>query len=333
MVIELGTATVRAFEPGRGGSGPRALVLGREEPGSPYGAVEIGRLVRAARRSGMTAGEAVVMLPKRAVRSVPVDLPPRESGAPLEQIAAAQAVEALGLAAGEFELAITTHGRGGKPGTAGVCVHGEAVALAEWFEGAGLWVRAMLPPSAILAAAASGHAGVSLVLDAGWTDTTIAAAADGALLLERRIASVSFGRVVAEVGRSLGGMSRAAALVCGPGRHADLRLAELVAGPMRAYGLGLSRELSATVPYIEQVVGEAPRRVVVIGRAAEDEELVEWLSLNSEVAVVSGSEPGLPMSFAPLASIAAMFAGPAVRGRSVVEKRAQKREASARGAA
>ncbi|MEM7623137.1 MAG: hypothetical protein AAF235_08015 [Planctomycetota bacterium] len=299
--IDFGGAIVRAIETCRRAE-HRTLTLPREEPGTPYTENEIGFLIRSLRRVGFRARSVLAVLPKMAVRVLPIELPPRAPAASLREIARAQAAELTGLPAGMFEVAITTHADGDRPSSAAVCDHETTRAFIDGFASAKSTPAALFPPATPLIAAASrtapaeassrwrpdadrGLNPLSLMIDAGWTNTTILAMRDGRSVLERHITALGFGRVLANLAAALGCDQHAARILAEQGRHTSLDLASACAPHLRAFGLELEREIDATSPYLSQITGETPCEIILTGGACDDDELVDWLDASTTVPV------------------------------------------------
>lgn len=328
-VIDLGSAAVHAAE-----TEPRAplrhATLDRHEPGAAYDAAEAASIVRALRRRGLRCERLHLIAPKRSIQALPVDLPPPESEAPAEDIAACRVADMLEIEQGTFETAITTRAPGGaarRSSTVAACRHADAAALIEAFEQAGPRVAALVAPAAALIAAAyraappaePHHARV--VVDVGWRDATTVAIRGGRPAFERHLRKLGFARVADQLEADVCGDAELAHWIARRGHRGHLPLAERAVGAIRPYGIDLVREIEATAVYFEELAGpDAVRDVLVAGGGAADPELMDWLDANlwlptRRLADDLHADTTAPSPVPPDAAVAAGLAMSLGRGR------------------
>ncbi len=134
---------------------------GKAETAAVPTAAEVWRLRRAMALQGMNAGQVVIAAPAGFATLTAMELPPRSSGAPLEQIAGMELSRLQKLDAGTFEIALwelpkaQNRARAGAESyIAATATHAAGEALSAAFDGSGLAVRAIVPEALAIAKAA-----------------------------------------------------------------------------------------------------------------------------------------------------------------------------------
>jgi type IV pilus assembly protein PilM len=216
--IDVGTRSVKALQLGRDrwGTGRWRVVAAaevpREEVGQPaapslpatgqpprpphvLSEAEVGRLVGTLERQGFRGGEVVLAVPNEKVVSSMLELPPRASQAPIEQIARMELARAHRFAPDSFEMGcwdLPAAARATKatPVIAVACTHADAAAIMEPFEAEGMNVCALDVKAAALARACAplmgaDAGGIVGIVDLGWTSATLSLMHQGVAIYGR----------------------------------------------------------------------------------------------------------------------------------------------------
>ncbi|MEN0021477.1 MAG: hypothetical protein AAF747_11420 [Planctomycetota bacterium] len=278
-------------------------------------------------RHGAPGSAAEVAIPKSLLSHAPMDLPPAESGAPVDEIARAQlaraarpASAALGDGGGEpvsttsFELAIWSpegavgHQRSRAVGV--VCAHADAEPLLDGLAAAGIEATALRPSAWALAQAVADGGPIRCVLDAGWSNASFVAAADGQVLFERPLKSLGFRRVVAAVqerARLSAGLARWVSTV---GRRQDRSLAAAVSASIQPFGIKAADEARASLAFVRRCWPDRfEPKLWIAGGGGDDEEYLDWMSAQLDVEVVPLREGKAASSAAAALGLARHAAG------------------------
>lgn len=178
------------------------------EPGSR----EIESLARTLSRRGFSGDRVAVALPESAVVSAMLELPPRQSGAPIEQLARAEVARMHRLGSGGFEIASwDLPGIGGAERATQVmalaCPHERAEQLIATFEEGGLSVEVLEPRACAIARACDtllAPDGLSAIVEVGWAVTRALFILQGVLVYERTLPDAGCARLHESVGRAVG---------------------------------------------------------------------------------------------------------------------------------
>jgi len=232
------------------------------------------------RRGGLPRSGLWLAAPK-AVQSVRgLSLPSPDSGAPIEQLAQAEAMRVARLEPGAFELALwrapAPHRGEGMHATAVIVRHDELRSLFEGASACGLTVEGVTPQAAAATLGVSnGLPGLCLVADLGWSDTTFVAVHDGRPAFQRS-ASQSLRGVAESLAGSLGlGVAEAvSAMKSTP----EGPLGEIVGAALRRYGGQLAEEIESSLGFLRSVwPGRDADRVLLVGGGARTVDLDDWL--------------------------------------------------------
>ena len=179
---------------------PELVAAASAEAGSGQ-AEALERVLCAVERQGGNVRQAIVAAPSDEVVSLALELPPKESGAPISKIAAGELARAHGCDEGAISTVLRETGKGKNGQTLalglGLTVDvGEAIIAST--ERHGICVEQLLPVQASLEAVCGtlGHECVMVVnLDPMATGSVICV--DGSLVLERQFSSGASGEVEA----------------------------------------------------------------------------------------------------------------------------------------
>ena len=152
-------------------------------PSYVLAAAEVRRLTGTLERQGFRGTDVVLAAPSERLVSSMLELPPRSSNAPLEQIARMEVARAHRFAPDSFEMGcwdLPAAARASKqtPVLAVACTHADAAAVMDPFEAEGLNVTALDVKAAALARACAplltADAGaITGIVDLGWTGATL----------------------------------------------------------------------------------------------------------------------------------------------------------------
>ncbi|MFZ4572862.1 MAG: hypothetical protein ACOYN0_00610 [Phycisphaerales bacterium] len=192
-----------------GSGGPRfhgACRVERRSSESQPDTDEIGDLLEAAARSGCEGSRVVVGVPPTITIGAALSLPPRSSGAPLEQIAKLELARTARVPPETIETAmwdVPAPGRGGEA-THVVAIglpHAESNRLMSAFDAAGYEVERIDARGCALGRAAGvDGAGASLLIDVGWDHTGLLLLLGGRVLYQRVLTDTSLASLYARAG-------------------------------------------------------------------------------------------------------------------------------------
>lgn len=258
--IDLAGQTIKMAQCAPSRAGPRLLACASaHRPGSsartpaltPDDADLIAGLIE---RNGFEGVELVLGVPRDLLLSASLELPPRSSGAPLEQIARLELARAHRVDPASFEMAMWEVPA---PARASDATHALAVALSpprlepfiDALEARGLEVHALSPRPHALQNAAHPlliGGGLTAFIDANWDGLGISISLDATIVVDRFIENASWARVCIDGAARVGSTPEAAhAALCGPNKA--------------AVSVGAFRALASE--YLETVVPEAARSV------------------------------------------------------------------------
>ena len=216
--IDVGARAVKAVQLGRDRFGDgrwrvtAAAEIPREEVGQPAGsspsaapanpphvltAMEVARLIGTLERQGFVGNHVVLAVPNERVVSGMLELPPRSSNAPLEQIARMEMARAHRFAPDSFEMGswdLPAAARASRqtPVMAVACTHADAASVMDPFEAEGLDVRGLDVPAVALARACAtvlgaDAGGITGIVDLGWTAATLSLMHQGVVIYGRTL--------------------------------------------------------------------------------------------------------------------------------------------------
>ena len=146
-------------------------------------AAEVRRLAGTLERQGFAGDDVVLAVPGERLHSSMLELPPRSSNAPLEQIARMELARAFRFAPDSFEMGcwdLPAAARATKqtPVMAVACTHADEAALMDPFEAEGMNVCALDVKAAAHARACgpllgADSGGITGIVDLGWTSATL----------------------------------------------------------------------------------------------------------------------------------------------------------------
>ena len=212
--VDLGNRYIRAVQLARMGSGWRvdaATALPRGTPNGEVGRSEIRQLRGVLDRQGFAGTSVVLAVPTEKLLTGILNVPPRDSGAPVDQIARAELArihkckpDSLEMAC--WDLPAPSHGKEVNRVMAAGCAHASADALADCFEDEGLNVQALdIHACAVVRACAPLLAeGITCLLDMGWAAARLALLYQDVIVYERALEETGIRPLYQAMGERLG---------------------------------------------------------------------------------------------------------------------------------
>ncbi|MEO0484073.1 MAG: hypothetical protein AAF138_10675 [Planctomycetota bacterium] len=295
--VDLGARVLRAAGVDRAGQRVASASVQRTSDAPTPSATELARLAAAMRRGGLPRTGVWIAAPK-AVQSVRgLSLPAPESGAPIDRLARAEAARLARVDPQALELALwqapAPHRAGGLHATAVVVSHDDLRGITAAATAAGLSVRGVTPQAAAAALGAGRDSrGLQLLVDLGWSDTTLIALRDGAPSFQRST-SQSLHAVVRAMAESLDLDLEAATSTFTASHDPSSALGQIVDATVRRYGAQLAEDIEDSIAFLRSVwPADDVERVVMLGGGARTTDLDEWLVAALGVEVRRADERG-----------------------------------------
>ena len=175
---------------------------------------EVQRLMGTLERQGFSGLDVVLAVPNERVFSSMLELPPRSSNAPLEQIARMEVARAHRFAPDSFEMGcwdLPAAARATKqtPVMAVACTHADAALVMNPFEAEGMNVCALDVRSAALVRAcepllAQGTGGITGIVDLGWGSATLSLMHQGVAIYGRTLGDSGISKLYQTLAGRLG---------------------------------------------------------------------------------------------------------------------------------
>lgn len=192
--IDVGARTIAAVQlDGRGRIAAAAQIDRRTEPAAPLSAEEAATLDEVLYRQGFNGRDLVVGVPDDKLFTQVLELPPRSSGAPVEQLARMEVARAHKCGPDTFEMACWDLPAPVRAGDAthvmaAACGHADADALLDALESTGLSVKALdaRPWAVARACRAAGAAdSIAAALDLGDYAAVLTVLCTGTVVYQR----------------------------------------------------------------------------------------------------------------------------------------------------
>jgi type IV pilus assembly protein PilM len=289
----------------RGCSVTAATSIHRSPGAAEIDAEEIGRFAGVLDRQGFSGRQVVVALPSESVLTAVLELPPRDSGAPLDQIARVELASAHKcnpdtIESAFWELPQSMRSREGMSAMAVGCRHDDADALLDAFEDAGLTVIGLDVKSCAVARACgpalSRVQGLAALLNIEWSAASLVVLSDDVVVYERSLANAGLERLHESLVRELDLDLDVADYILGEigvggdADDADAPKELLVAARDRitAYLEAMMPEIRMSLGYATQEYGHSTvDRIVLIGEAAAIPGLVDHLTRELGVETIT----------------------------------------------
>jgi Tfp pilus assembly PilM family ATPase len=245
----------------------------RRDPNAPFSEEDAALLAGVLERNGFQGTRVVVVPPRDAIMAEIVELPPRSSGAPLEELARVEVARSRKCDPASFELGtweLPAPGRGSDQThmfAAGLPLH-RAEPILDALESAGLETVAIEVPALAMARA---HAEVpSAMLEVGWAGSLICVGFQGVVVYERIIEEAGLRRLLEGVAARLKVPLEAAdSLILNASPTDDSPLASELRAPISEFLESLSRELQRSIAYVaHRYQATSMKRMTVTGDGA-----------------------------------------------------------------
>lgn len=291
-----------------------ATVLPRLEASPTPTFAEATRWIDVLDRQGFRGRRTVVGMPARRLIVSTLELPPRSSGAPIEQLARAEiarvnkcAPDAMELSA--WDLPQAARAAKGTQLMAVGCTHAIATEFIDPLESAGFDVCAL---DATFLAAARASAGrfapessITATLDVGWNDGALVLFRGQSAVYMRSLAEAGVGRLISDLSERLNVEPEVAEhWVATAG--ADPDAPNVVRGALTANAESIVRDLQTSFAYVAHQYPQTPvAKLLLLGGGATTAGLSQTISqaLATPVEVAAaGEEVDCPKQLASLAS-------------------------------
>ena len=313
--IDVGSRQIKAAQlsPSSRGWCTEALsVIPRTRPGETIDSEEVRTMYSVLRRQGFRGNSAVVGLPDEKLLMGILELPPRASGAPIDQIARMELSRTHRIPPDSFEMSYwdlpaSSSSRDSGQVMAVGCAHAEANALLDIFESEGLNVIA-LDASTCAAVRAlrpmfAAAGGITAVLDLGWSSISLSILHRGIVTYERVTDEVGLRFLLDDICKQLQVEQETAEyLLSGIGFNQDGDAEELDRTSLEQFVKLVSRYFDVIIEDLQAPLSYVPRqysdaglaRVLLIGGGAGAPGVTEYLSsaLQAEVLAVTPGDLG-----------------------------------------
>jgi Tfp pilus assembly PilM family ATPase len=286
--LDLGQRYLKAVQLSRQRGGWRVeavACMARPEPAAPTDSRQVRALREMLRRQGFAGKDVVLGVPRQKQLTGILELPARDSGAPLDQIARMELARIHKCAPGSFEMVYwdvpaPNPARGAARVMAAAVAHAEAEPLLDAFEGEGLNVRALdLPACAIARAcrpALADDPAITCVVDMGWGSSRVFILYRGVVVYERTLGETGVKRLSEALNRRLGLDLETTDSVLGEvglgaerNRQEGAESFDELHGIIASHLNGMVEELQASFTYaLHQYRDAALKRVLLIGGGA-----------------------------------------------------------------
>lgn len=309
--VDLGKRYIKAAQLRRSGDGWRvsaAAALPRENPDGDTDRSEVRQLRGVLERQGFAGKHIVLAVPTEKLMTGILDVPPRGSGAPVDQIARTELArihkckpDSLEMAC--WDLPAPSHGKEVNRVMAAGCTHANANAFADCFENEGFNVRALdIHACAVVRACApvlSG--GITCLLDMGWSAARLVLLFQEAVVYERTLGETGIHPLFKAIGKKLGLGPETIDSILGEvgiqpgldGEGANWESFQAVRGMILAHLASMLDEVRLSISYAtSQYRDAAIERLILVGGGAAIPGIREYISsaLEMEVRTVAPTD-------------------------------------------
>ncbi|MCP4379490.1 MAG: pilus assembly protein PilM [bacterium] len=213
--VDIGCQQIKAVQlqgvPGRWAVSA-AGVIERDNPGESVGTADVVQLREMLAKNSFVGNRVILAVPGNQLLSGIMELPPRSSGAPLEQLARTELSRMHRCEPDSFEMACWDLPAPARAGGATYVMaagyaHAHADELIDTVESEGLNVYAMDIHASAVSRACSplleGVTGVAAILDLGWDHANLVLLYQGVVVYERKLGKCGISTVVDSLVREL----------------------------------------------------------------------------------------------------------------------------------
>lgn len=317
--VDLSGRWMKAVQPLPGRSWP-AVRIARPRPQDPFGREDAALLAGVLERTGFQGHRVVVSPAREAVIAEVLELPPRSSGAPLEQLAKLEIARTHKCDPASLELGLWELPAPGRAGDqshvfAAAMAFGKSTPIIDAFEACGLDVAAIDVPANALARAHAAFGLPDAMLDLGWSGALLCVVHAGVVVYERFIEDAAVSGLVDAAAERLGVPAEAIEAVMTPdpgarNSHEDSPLWAELRGIVGEHLETTAQEVARSLAYMaHRYQSWHFNRLALSGDGACLPGLSERLAAELQVQVTVGCEGSGVAPALLLASGAAMHAG------------------------
>ncbi len=312
--IDIGSRQFRVVQMRSGGEQRQIKALcavARLKPLEQVAQEEVFHLRSVLARQGFSGREAVLTVPSRKLMTGILELPPRNSGAPLDQIAKMELSRMHRVEPDSFTMAYWDLPIESRPGVAAqamavACKHADADELLDMFEVAGFDVQALEARGCAIARACrpllrSGQS-LTAIVEFGWSRSCLIVFRGETIVYERPLAESGMGRLVEEVAERYGMSGPATEKIltmCGlaGGREVDGISPDVTEDLARMFARFvelLVDQLDQPFAYVrQQYAADAVERLLLVGDFANVPGLASHIGENAEINTMTVSPTDL----------------------------------------
>jgi Tfp pilus assembly PilM family ATPase len=318
IAVDLGACAIHAAQLDARGRPLAWVRIRRPVPDAPYGESDFHRLHGVLYRRGFRGRRVVLTAPKSIVQRTAIELPPRASGAPLDQIARSELARQLRVEPESFEFAWwdapqpPRHGSTTRAITVTI-THRGADEIIDHLERFDLTPVALLCPGSAIAAAAEPIRpdACAAGLDLGWSDGTLIVRKADRVIFERQLAGCGLAAAIKGAGTRRGiRPDRLARVLEAPPADDPGPPHPVIADLLESYLHDLREEMRSSVDYLRSCEGSCePESITLVGGGANLPGVQEAIEHATQIPTRANGSGGVQ----PAMRVALALAGVATR--------------------
>jgi len=295
--VDIGRRTIKAAQLSISHGRYRVAALSllpRPEPEQEVSSADALALRSVLKRQGFSGQELVLAAPEKSLLRGALQLPPKVSGAPVEQIVRMELSRLHNVPPDSFEMAYWEWraATGSKPMTQALavgCPHDAANALLDVFEDSGFRVAALDVRNAAAARACAplilAAPQITAILDLGWRSSSLLFVCGPSLIYERALEGVFMGELADRLMEAFGIPLESAYQIMGTvgptteelAGQFDRETLEAIRRHLKSHFDKLLEEMKAPLSYANhQFPGEGVKRLLLIGGGAAVPQLAPY---------------------------------------------------------
>jgi len=300
--LDPGGATIHAAQTDRSGAVVAAAAIPRAAPDTPCTADEFAHLQGVLYRQGFRGSRVHLAAPKQIVSRTTLDLPPRDSGAPIDEIARGEIARQTKADPRSFEFAWwdapqpPRHGASIRAITV-TCHHETASALIGAVEQAGFRVEGLFSPSTAAAAVLTPPppGATAAAVDLGWTDATLILTGHDSIVFERQLTGCGLSACLIPTAKALGIEPAELSRALAHARAEHHAAPEILRRALERYTNDVSAEVRSTVDYVRGCANAtAPDSLCLVGGGAAVPGITEAIANAAGIPVTAYPGPSGP---------------------------------------
>lgn len=318
IAVDLGACAIHAAQLDTRGRPLAWVRIRRPVPDAPYTGEDFRRLHGVLYRRGFRGRRVVLTAPKSIVQRTAIELPPRSSGAPLDQIARSELARQLRIEPDAFEFAWwdapqpPRHGSTTRAITVTV-THRGADEILDHLERLELTPVALLCPGTAIAAAAEPVRpdACAAGLDLGWSDGTLVVRNGDRVIFERQLAGCGLAAAIKGAGTRRGiRLERLVRALEAPASEDPRPVHPVIGELLESYLHDLREEMRSSIDYLRGCEGSCePESITLVGGGAHLPGVGEAIELATQIPTHANGSGAIP----PAMRVALALAGVASR--------------------